>query len=381
MSKLAIKSPEILGSEILKNVCDQFGKPRLAESRLFFIDEFCQENVPMITRVFKLWRDFHEALIIKGVHRETGEEIRLALKCSKRGNDVFASRMEKKIGFLRSLDGISFFSPQDFDKNPTMPSNLLWFTHTFDPKICSIKDAWLGRVVPKIHKSGKNEGLPYPAHANGCPCIMCSWNSFITNLRNKYGRISYLRFIEAFPNPKGSAFGYPHLHTIVMFHDVSFNAFPNIEKLRDGSMGVAYRIVERNQVRSQGKWHSFVDIKAISSSRSLGDYLRKHTKNTHYGDTPGALTTQALLWLFRKQTFSMSSDFKGKLSEFIKGMHDSKNNLAQETLDGDVVDVWIWSCYGVRSYLELNMDPEVWVQSLSKKEFADAKVWDRDGYK
>jgi len=343
----ASSNQELLGSELLKNICDRYGNPRLAAARGLLLDSVSQKNVPMITKAFELWRNYAEYGLVKGVHRETGEEIRVAIKCSKRGNDVFSCRLKEKMGFLKGFEGIELFSLEDFDKKGYMPSNLLWVTLTFNPHLCSLKEAW--------------EKIGY------------YWNLWITNMRNKYGKISYFDTPEAFPNPEGLAYGYPHIHVALLFEDHSFNAFPSWEKGRDGSEGWNYRILERNEIKKQGKWMAHVDIKAIHSGKALGGYLMKHMKNTQGGNDPSALTTQALLWLHRKKTYTMSRGFRQKFHDLITGKNNSKTLLHQKTLDGDVIPVWIWSFHGVCSYIELGVDPGVWVKELDKKTFRDLK--------
>lgn len=330
------------GYWFLNELLDRWGRPRLDMARDFF-SNLCQKDIPYLIKGFKAWRDFHEYLLLRGENRVNGKEVFLAVKCSKRGNDVFSRRLSRKLGFLGKMEGITLFKPEDFKANRVVRSNLLWVTLTFNPALCNLKTAW------------KN--------------YMKDWNLWITNLRNKYGKIDVLRFSEAFPNKKGSAYGYPHIHAVLLFKESNFRVFPHMEEGKNGALGMVYRIGERDELKSQGKWHSFIDVKALSSGRALGGYLRKHTKNTHYGDSQDALVTQSLLWLNRKQTFSMSSGFRKSFLDLIKTMYDSKVHFAQKTLDGRVLEDWIWSCYGVRSFLELDCDPYVWVKSLSCEEF------------
>jgi len=344
-----------LGMELIRNVKDRYGNPRLGRARGWLLDEVSQANIPVITEAFKVWRDHAEFALVKGVHRETGEEIRLGIKCSKRGNDVFSYRLNQKMGFLKGFEGIELFHLEDFEKNPYMPSNLLWVTLTFNPHMCSLKEAW--------------ERIGY------------YWNLWITNMRNKYGRIFYLETPEAFPNPEGSAYGYPHIHTVLLFEDHKFKAFPSWEKMKDGSEGWAFRILEREEIKRQGKWMAHVDIKAIQSGRALGGYLRKHMKNTHGGDDQAALTTQALLWIHRKKTYTMSKGFRQKFHESIAGKNNSKTSMMmQGTFDeadedwSDVAKIWDWTFHGIRNFRDLDVDPEVWVHSISKKLFREMKT-------
>ena len=64
----------------------------------------------------------------------------------------------------------------------------------------------------------------------------------------------------------------------------------------------------------------------------------------------------------------MSSDFQKKFSDLIADMRNSKVE-AQVTLDGEVLDDWIWSAHGVRSCFDIGMDPGVWVHSLDEEKF------------
>lgn len=326
--------------DVLSEVFD--GIPRLKHARNYF-SNLEQKDVPVLQEAFRGWRDYDEFLILHGENRVTGEKLNLALKCSKRGNDVFSRRLDKKMGFMRVFEGIDVFSMEDFEKKSYMPSNLLWITLTFDPKTCSLDEAW--------DKIGD------------------MWNLYITNLRNKYGKIKVLKFFEAFPTSTSSAFGYPHIHACLLFENHKFNAFPRWEKMKNGKEGIVYRIKEKNELKNQGKWSAFSDIKAISSGRALGGYLTKHCKNTQGGDEPSALTTQALLWLKKKKTFTMSGGFREAFNDLITSLRNSKGREAQATLDGGVLDDWVWSCHGVKSAFDVGAGSGEWVVSLSDEKF------------
>ena len=339
MSSVTIQATEW---KVFEDLLDSQGRPRLNCARNYF-SRINQEDIPVLSEAFKYWRDYAEYLLLKGENRINGKEMFVAVKCSKRGNDVFSNRLDRKVGILGELEGINLFSLKDFDNKPYMPSNLLWVTLTFNPNLCSLNDAW--------------DSISY------------CWNLWITNMRNKYGKIKALKFIEAFPDPNGKAFGYPHIHAVLLFEEKTFNAFPTVETGKDGKTGVVYRIKERDEIKSQGKWSAFSDIKAIYSGKALGGYLRKHCKNTHGGDDPSALTTQSILWLKKKQTFSMSSGFSRDLHDLISGLHNSKTCWAQETLEGEVLDDWVWSAHGVRSGFDVGADCNFWAVSLSAEKF------------
>ena len=63
-----------------------------------------------------------------------------AVKCSKRGNDVYRFRVYRRFKDLVSLsDNLVFFNPKDREEKST---RALWVTLTYDPARCSFKDAW-----------------------------------------------------------------------------------------------------------------------------------------------------------------------------------------------------------------------------------------------
>jgi len=327
---------------------DNQGRIRLKYSRNYFLPCLQQKDVAYLVEGFKAWKNYHEYLLLKGVNRVNGQKMFLAVKCSKRGNDVFSSRLDHRLGWLGQLRDVELFHPDDFKPDRLVKTNLLWVTLTYNP-VCSLGVAW-----------------------ENC---MDEWNLFITNLRNKYGEISVLRFPEAFPKEfkkdgtRAKAFGYPHFHVVLLFHEAKFTVYPSMEEGKDESLGLVYRIQEKYEVERQGKWHSFIDVKALSSGKALGSYVRKYCQKTHCGDSQGASVTQSLLWLFRKQTYSMSKGFRSRLLDLITGMQGSKGREAQKTLDGEVLEDWVWSCHGIRGSEDVGCDPKVWVQPLDEEKF------------
>jgi len=322
---------------------DDRGRPRLNCARNYFLPHLRQQDVPWLVEGFKVWRDYAEYLLIKGVNRVNGKKMFLAVKCSKRGNDVFASRLDRKLGFLRRLAKIDLFHPEDFKSNRIVKTNLLWVTLTFNPRLRSLDEAW--------------------------ETVMDDYNLWITNLRNEYGKIDVLRFIEAFPDEKGSAFGYPHMHIVLLFKEAQFEVFPRMEEGKDGRLGMVYRIREKYEVERQGKWHSFIDVKALSSGKAVYNYVRKYCSKTHHGDSQGAMVTQSLLWLYRKQTYSMSNGFRSELNDLIMDLQGSKICEAQKTLDGKLLEDWVWTFHGIRDWLEIGCEPTVWYSSLEEEKF------------
>jgi len=320
-------------------VLTDFGVPRLKVARGYF-SNLVQEDVPLLVEAFKYWQNYVEYMLIVGENQFTGEKIPLAVKCSKRGNDVFARRLDKKLSFLNQYSDIKFFDVSDFDKGKKVYARLLWVTLTYDSKRCSLREAW-----------------------RNC---MKEFNLWITNLRNRWGRIGALRFIMPFPGKEGKAYAYPHFHVVLLFEDVEFTVFPHMEKDGEGKLGLVFRIEEKDELHEQGKWHSHIDVKAISSMNGVLNYCRKYAQNQCYGDSDEAILNSAMLWLFRKQTYSLSGGFRKAFSEFIVPMQVSKVSV-QKTLDGKEIPGWVWSFLGIFSASELGIeDPHVWVASISE---------------
>jgi hypothetical protein len=327
--------------EVLTNVVDHAGRPRLSCARAYLLP-LETDSIELTKEIFQFWQNYAEYMVLKGENVETAEKVYVAVKCSKRGNDVFARRLERKLGFFKAVKGVKLFDIKDFGADRSVKTNLLWTTLTYDSKRCSLDDAW-----------------------RNC---MGEFNKFITNLRNKYGEIDVLRFIQPFDDEDGDAYGYPHFHLVLLFKEASFDVFPWLEHDDEGALKLSFRVQQRDEIKEQGKWHSFVDIKALSSVGAVLNYCRKYAQNVCYGSSSKAVLTAGILWLYRKQTFSMSGGFRENFIEFIRAMHLSKTFNMQGTLDGGAIPIWVWSFHGIRSAAEVGAGDE-WVVSLDEELF------------
>ena len=332
--------------DVLHEVFGDFGVPRLGSARKYFLP-LVRGDIPLLKEAFRSWQGYDEYMLLRGEQFKTGKEMFLAVKCSKRGNDVFARRLDRRLGFLGRIRDVKLFDVKDFKPSKVVETNLLWVTLTYDSKRCSLDEAW-----------------------NYC---MDEFNVFITNLRNRYGRIDVLRFIQPFDDPKGEAYGYPHFHSVLLFREAKFRVFPHMEEDKEGAMALRFRIREKYELEAQGRWHSFVDVQALSSVRAVANYCRKYAQNVCYGDSEKAVLNSSVAWLYRKQTFSLSGGFRENYSEFIDTLHLSKGSMVQKMLDGDGFPCWVWEFYGIRSAEDLGIaEGDVWVKSLTVDEFEKA---------
>ena len=155
-----------------------------------------------------------------------------AVKCAKRGNDVYRSRVYHRFkGLSSSAEELDFFNPKDRGAKKT---RALWVTLTYDAKRCEFGEAW------------RNVGIEF--------------NRFMAHVRKQFGKVSLCRVWESFEN------GYPHIHCILLFEDYSFSVF------RDAKG--KFRIYEKEML-AEG-WHSNVDVKAMSSLAGGFSYIKKY---------------------------------------------------------------------------------------------------------
>ena len=119
-----------------KELYDSEHKPRLNYARTYFLDFSIDKDLDFkeLQEFYVKWRDFEylvlqrqtDNLLIKGeVDKET-----IAVKCAKRGNDVYWWRVWKRLKFLHNLKNRTLFDPNGNVKL----SNVLFVTLTYDTK-------------------------------------------------------------------------------------------------------------------------------------------------------------------------------------------------------------------------------------------------------
>jgi len=251
-----------------------------------------------------------------------------AVKCSKRGNDVYRFRVYSKFkGLASKAEKLVFFNPKDRGEKKT---KALWVTLTYDPSLCSFKDAW------------KNIGIEF--------------NRFMAYIRKKFGKVSCCRVFESY---KG---GHPHIHCILLFEETEFKVFRD----RKGQ----FRIKEKDAIASG--WHSFVDVKAMYSLGKGFSYLKKYLLKSIDAETKNslALKTLALCWLFCKRAFSVSGKFRQMLTDLIKTKHNSNHRTQQITLEREIVEEYTYNVLGFVSAEVVRLKNDVWFSKLSSEQIS-----------
>jgi len=284
---------------------DSEHKPRLNYARSYFIGCSIDQDLDFqeLQEFYQEWRDFDEYIVlqkqtnnlrIKGeVDKET-----IAVKCAKRGNDVYWWRIRKRLRSLRKSENHTLFDTRGNDKL----SNVLFTPLTYDIRRSTVQEAW--------------------------ETVGDEFNKWIRNLRKKFGRISYLRCWEA------SRKGYPHIHVLMVFHDHRFRVvFSQLKKGRQ-----VYRIAEKEAFTKS--YHSFVDVQTVRKLREGIKYILKYLSKTKYAGKSQKLTL-ALCWLFKKRSFAVSGDFQEAVYTIFKIQYRS----IQTDIFGNKVEyqiIWVF---------------------------------------
>jgi len=245
-SKNSLFSPCFQGPEILlrsQGLLNDQGKPRLNVAQGYFRRAENQDDDELLESMYVYWRDLPEFMVLRSqmVNPRTyaSEWSYVAVKCSKRGNDVYRQRVKRRLDWLASSENVEFFNVQDCTTEKKVFSSALWLTLTYDIKRCSRLEA--------IENIGKE------------------WNGFLSALRQKYGKVSVLRTWEC------SEKGYPHIHAVLLFKEAKFSVFPHLSEDQDGKEKLTFRIKEKDAIASL--WHSHVDAQANEKAVQLHEEI------------------------------------------------------------------------------------------------------------
>jgi len=250
-----------------------------------------------------------------------------AVKCSKRGNDVYRHRVYRRFKGLASLaEKTVFFNPKD--RGGKKKTRALFVTLTYDTKRCSYAEAW------------RNLGVEF--------------NRFMAYDRKKFGKVSSFRVFES------SKKGYPHIHCILLFEEKEFKVFRD----RRGQ----FRIKEKGVVAAG--WHSHTDVQAMSSLGRGLSYLKKYLLKCIDAENKDskALKTLALSWLFNKRAFSISGKFRQMLTDLIKTKHNSNHKRMQITLEGEIVQEYIYYVLGFVPADVVRLKKDLWFSKLGNEQ-------------
>jgi len=291
-----------------------------------FLRDYIKFNysVPEIVERYEEWVSEVKYMILTRWNGSKNEVF--AVKCAKRGNDVYRWRVSRRFKGLCSMaDDVVFFNPKDRGVKKT---RALWVTLTYDIKLCDFEDAW------------RNIGKEL--------------NRFMACVRKRFGKVSCCRVFESFEN------GYPHIHCILLFESTWFNVFRD----KEGQFRV-----HSKELIAKG-WHSHVDVKAMSSLARGFSYQKKYLlKNIDVENADSkALKTLALCWAFRKRAFSVSGLFRKLLHDLINTMHNSNRQPRQVTLSGEALLEFRYYVIGFVPADVVRLKEDVWFSKLTSEQ-------------
>ena len=299
----------------------------LAESGIYDFEDIVEK--------YEAWVRDHRYMVL--VHlpewwvTRSLDYVYVAVKCAKRGNDVYVSRVNRR------LYGLGFHFPNvdfNFEKNPY--TNILFITLTYDTKLCSFDKAW------------RNIGKEF--------------NRWKANIRKKFGDFSVFRCFEAFEN------GHPHIHLIAVFKEQYFRVFKSYEQGKDGKMHKVWLVKEKEFFEPY--WHSWTKIKAVYNLKGGLNYLKKYIMKCaeyQHDDQKGKITL-AMCWVFRKKAFYVSGQFRKALSDLITYLCSSKTRKIQLNLLSEEIKSNPWKILGFIGATLLDFDVEIWTFKLTTEQ-------------
>jgi hypothetical protein len=284
-------------------------------------------SVPEIVEKYSEWVSEDTYMILNRINLRTYNTDVFAIKCSKRGNDVYRYRVYRRFRELSKLASETvFFNPKD--RNTTRKTKALFVTLTYDTKRCGFAEAW------------KNIGVEF--------------NRFKAYVRKQFGKVSCYRVFEAYEN------GHPHIHCILLFEEYEFKVFFD----KKGQ----FRVKEKDAI--EAGWHSHTDVKAMSSLGRGFSYLKKYLLKSIDAKNKDskALKTLALGWLFNKRAFAVSGKFHQLLTDLIKTKHNSNQKTSQITLEGKTVHEYVYNVLGFVPVDVIELKKDVWFTKLSTEQ-------------
>lgn len=337
--------PNELQQEYLDSIFEPYEKVRVADIRYRF--EFCHADLKNLLDLYKKWVNQSEYFTLEILIRQP-ENFALvdrswaALKCAKRGNDVYSHRVSERLEPLKkAVSKLSKIAEPDSTRRNIQHTNMLYVTQTYDTARCTMSQAW------------KNIGKEH--------------NDFMSQLRAKYGKVRILRCWEAYEN------GYPHIHSLLVFEDHQFSSFLHTSrsaKNKDGTKKTSRRILRTSKDKISSFWHSHVDIQAVvnidQAVKNVLWYVGKNLSKNIDKINDKELLTFVATWYHRKRSFSMST----KIIDLIKKICIIKSNslgiIIPTTLEGQKFIVE-YKFLSVELGDVLEIDPKTWVKTYQKR--------------
>ena len=289
--------------------------------------EFYNGNISFneVLNIHQEWKNQHEYIVIAFLKQDArsytntqGKRLYFdfdyyAFKVSKRGNNVYQKRVQKRLlpltQYIAKNKDKQFFEPESSEIKKT---NILMITLTYGIKKCLQCRKHFALRLTRCPHCGSTAWLQVPI-PQAWEHIGKDINTFIARLRQQYGNISIHRAIERYKN------GYPHVHLIVHFHDHTFPVHRHTNK--KGKQ--VWLIPNKDNQAIENYHHSYVQQEGLYSINGLSYITKYITKKTFQNDKNPTLVA---CWLYGKQQWSISKDFVPSLIDTL-GDAEDKNRL------------------------------------------------------
>jgi hypothetical protein len=305
-----------------------------------------------LTQLYQEWVLDDNEIIIKGTNTETGEEKWVAVKAAKRGNDVDAYRITRRLRCLR--DTILSYTRDEEDQDQLRQTRAVYVTMTIDPRLVEYDLDYAWRYLAYWFNLFKAK------LAKRCGTVQCyvdEKGEFAS--RVKPCKISVLRSWESHES------GWPHIHAILCFEDFHWGIFPTLNK-----KGRTVWRVKLKDVFEDAWPYGWVDVIALTPGtvekniENVVWYVGKNLSDMDYrliSTWPRKrLLTQSILWYYGMRSFAVSGCLL-KDDDFTPSDDLNKRTcVTQTTIEGDelVDSPWEWELVGLirRKDTELHRD-------------------------
>jgi hypothetical protein len=237
------------------------------------------------------WRDTREDLWLDAVNNQ-GDVIGSAfVVASKRGNEWYKERLNRKFSFFEDLPPIHFFC-EDWGHKTTP---MLFITPTVDPELVNydLDQAW-DQISLELHL-------------------------FETKLRQEYGRFVKLRVWESHVS------GFPHAHIVYYFVDRQFEVWEHFDKKKGKLTGNrSFRVSNAVRDKIKSFWNlGNIDIQGVSDTLGALSEVKKYVTKSIWGkkgdltNTLCSLHNKQAYWISQRDPFSLIKELEGCSEEYI----------------------------------------------------------------
>jgi len=231
-------------------------------------------SVDEVTEAYEEWFKQIFYILLYRFNRTLSKHEYAYFRGTKRGDPKYSYQICRKFDALKRVNkNLIFFSRK---ARELVKGNAMLVTLEYNANKISRSEAW------------QNVGVDF--------------NRFLTRLKHNYGKISIIRVWESHES------AYPHIHTLVVFHNHTFDGKRMWSKRKHRFSHRVFGVTYRNLKTS---WeHGFSDFELVDSYHGGVKYLSKYLKKSTSFAEAGSkgVKTLAMCWLFSKRSFAYSGD-------------------------------------------------------------------------